>query len=56
MNGFAEHGLDEKAFGEKSSNIVQAFDAFRKLSIHRRGSVRIVLDDWILFNSLFSKR
>ena len=31
MNGFAEHGLDEGAFGEKGSNIVQAFDAFRKL-------------------------
>jgi hypothetical protein len=30
MNGFAEHGLDEGAFGEKGSNIVQAFDAFRK--------------------------
>jgi hypothetical protein len=31
MNGFAEHGLDEDAFGEKKGNIVQAFDAFRKL-------------------------
>lgn len=30
MNGFASHGLDEGAFGEKGSNIVQAFDAFRK--------------------------
>jgi hypothetical protein len=30
MNGFAEHGLDEDAFGEKKGNIVQAFDAFRK--------------------------
>lgn len=30
MNGFAEHGLDEDAFGEKSGNIVQAFDAFSK--------------------------
>ncbi|RFU27253.1 hypothetical protein B7463_g9076, partial [Scytalidium lignicola] len=29
MNGFAEHGLDEKAFGEKGS-IVSAFDAFPK--------------------------
>lgn len=28
MNGFAEHGLDEDAFGEKTGNIVQAFDAF----------------------------
>lgn len=29
MNGFANHGLDESAFGEKGS-IVKAFDAFRK--------------------------
>jgi hypothetical protein len=29
MNGFASHGLDEGAFGEKKGNIVQAFDAFR---------------------------
>jgi hypothetical protein len=29
MNGFANHGLDEDAFGEKG-NIVRAFDAFRK--------------------------
>jgi hypothetical protein len=29
MNGFANHGLDEDAFGEKRGNIVQAFDAFR---------------------------
>jgi hypothetical protein len=29
MNGFAERGLDEDAFGEKKGNIVQAFDAFR---------------------------
>ncbi|KAH8801709.1 endoplasmic reticulum vesicle transporter-domain-containing protein [Xylogone sp. PMI_703] len=29
MNGFAEHGLDEKAFGE-SGNLVAAFDAFPK--------------------------
>jgi hypothetical protein len=32
MNGFANHELDEDAFGEKKGNIVQAFDAFRKLS------------------------
>lgn len=31
MNGFANHGLDEDAFGDKSGNLVQAFDAFRKL-------------------------
>ncbi|KUJ18331.1 DUF1692-domain-containing protein [Mollisia scopiformis] len=30
MNGFAQHGLDEDAFGEKRGNIVQAFDAFPK--------------------------
>jgi hypothetical protein len=30
MNGFAERGFDEGAFGEKGHNIVQAFDAFRK--------------------------
>ena len=30
MNGFAEHGLDEGAFGEKTGNIVKAFDAFRE--------------------------
>jgi len=29
MNGFADHGLDEGAFGEKDS-FVQAFDAFPK--------------------------
>jgi hypothetical protein len=32
MNGFASHGLDEDAFGEKKGNIVQAFDAFRKFN------------------------
>ena len=32
MNGFASHGLDEDAFGEKGSSIVKAFDAFRKCS------------------------
>lgn len=32
MNGFADHGLDEDAFGEKGSNIVQAFDYFRTYS------------------------
>jgi endoplasmic reticulum-Golgi intermediate compartment protein 2 len=33
MNGFADHGLDEDAFGEKGgSSIVKAFDAFRKYS------------------------
>ncbi|EKD21337.1 uncharacterized protein L3040_000627 [Drepanopeziza brunnea f. sp. 'multigermtubi'] len=30
MNGFSDHGLDEDAFGEKTGNIVQAFDAFPK--------------------------
>lgn len=30
MNGFASHGLDEDAFGEKKGNIVQAFDYFPK--------------------------
>jgi hypothetical protein len=30
MNGFAEHSLDEGAFGEKTGNIVKAFDAFRE--------------------------
>jgi hypothetical protein len=30
MNGFAEHGLDDGAFGEKTGNIVKAFDAFRE--------------------------
>lgn len=29
-NGFASHGLDEDAFGEKKSSLVQSFDAFRK--------------------------
>lgn len=29
MNGFAEHGLDEDAFGDKKGGFVQAFDAFR---------------------------
>ena len=37
MNGFANHGLDEDAFGEKTGNIVQAFDYFRML---------ILLDHW----------
>jgi hypothetical protein len=32
MNGFADHGLDEGAFGEKTGNIVKAFDAFREFS------------------------
>jgi len=35
MNGFANHGLDEDAFGEKKGNIVQAFDAFRKFPCYR---------------------
>jgi hypothetical protein len=31
MNGFADHGLDEDAFGEKSTlNGLQTFDAFRE--------------------------
>lgn len=31
MNGFDEARLDEDAFGEsKTSNLVKAFDAFRK--------------------------
>ncbi|PQE25642.1 Copii-coated vesicle protein [Rutstroemia sp. NJR-2017a BBW] len=30
MNGFADRGLDEDAFGEKKGGIVQAFDAFPK--------------------------
>ena len=31
MNGFADHGLDEGAFGEaKGFSAVKAFDAFRK--------------------------
>jgi hypothetical protein len=30
MNGFAERGLDEGAFGEKTGSIVKAFDAFRE--------------------------
>lgn len=29
MNGFADHDLDEVAFGDSKGNIVQAFDAFR---------------------------
>lgn len=33
MNGFADHGLDEAAFGEKKgfSEGLRTFDAFRKL-------------------------
>lgn len=31
MNGFADHGLDESAFGEsKAFSAVKAFDAFRE--------------------------
>lgn len=34
MNGFADHGLDEAAFGEKSgfTEGLRTFDAFRKLA------------------------
>ena len=34
MNGFASHGLDEAAFGDKGgfSSGLKTFDAFRKLS------------------------
>ena len=39
MNGFGDHGLDEKAFGEKGSNIVQAFDAFRKYTDSNPGII-----------------
>jgi hypothetical protein len=45
MNGFAEHGLDEGAFGEKGSNIVQAFDYFRKCFLYFRSSSECVLDN-----------
>lgn len=33
MNGFADHGLDEAAFGEKKgfTEGLRTFDAFRKL-------------------------
>lgn len=46
MNGFAEHGLDEGAFGEKGSNIVKAFDAFRKCftTVRSFGNVSEQLD------------
>ena len=33
MNGFADHGLDEGAFGEKTGGFrknIRTFDAFRK--------------------------
>lgn len=30
MNSFADHGLDEGAFAQKTGNIVKAFDAFRE--------------------------
>lgn len=30
MNGFADRGLDEGAFGEKQSGGIRSFDAFRK--------------------------
>ncbi|KAI9742278.1 MAG: hypothetical protein M1818_004178 [Claussenomyces sp. TS43310] len=30
MNGFADHGLDEGAFGDAKNNFVKAFDAFPK--------------------------
>ena len=30
MNGFADHRLDEGAFGEKKSGGLKSFDAFRK--------------------------
>lgn len=29
MNGFKEHGLDERNFGVKAGSMVSAFDAFR---------------------------
>jgi hypothetical protein len=34
MNGFADHGLDEAAFGDKSgfTEGLRTFDAFRKLA------------------------
>lgn len=36
MNGFADHGLDEGAFGEKKglSEGIRSFDAFRKSTIY----------------------
>ncbi len=36
MNGFADHGLDENAFGEKKgfSEGIRSFDAFRKIPIN----------------------
>jgi hypothetical protein len=32
MNGFAQHGLNEEAFGEKDDNFsaIRTFDAFRE--------------------------
>jgi hypothetical protein len=36
MNGFANHGLDEAAFGEKGgfTESLRIFDAFRKILPH----------------------
>ena len=37
MNGFADRGLDEGAFGEKNGGFrqsIRTFDAFRKTSFH----------------------
>ena len=60
MNGFADHGLDENAFGEKKgfSEGIRSFDAFRKtlcksecletLQYYFSGA------DYILFSSMFN--
>lgn len=47
MNGFANHGLDEDAFGEKRGNIVQAFDAFRKFPWVSCAFDSLSMDNWI---------
>lgn len=43
MNGFAGHGLDEGAFGEKDSltSGLRTFDAFRELRISFTAFTRV---------------
>jgi hypothetical protein len=42
MNGFAKHGLDDEAFGEKSALAgLRTFDAFREFALDIYNGFRI---------------
>jgi hypothetical protein len=49
MNGFADHGLDEDAFGEKSTlKGLQTFDAFREYT-HLYPTIQGIVTIYLIF-------